>query len=137
MEVVNCMRDGMIYDWNLFEKLLDYSYEKCLFVNSECHPVLFSESPLNINANKEKLTEIMFEKYNVPAIILCNNAVLASLSYGCLTGLVLDSGATHTTAVPVLGGFPMSSALVNTPLGGNFISMKCRQFLNVCIIILI
>lgn len=30
MEVVNCMRDGMIDDWNLFEKLLDYSYAKCL-----------------------------------------------------------------------------------------------------------
>ena len=42
----------------------------------------------------------MFEKYNVPAFFLMKNAVLAAFASGRTGGLVLDSGATHTSAVP-------------------------------------
>ena len=30
---------------------------------------------------REKLTEIMFEKYNLPAFFLCKNAVLSAYPY--------------------------------------------------------
>ena len=53
----------------------------------------------NTRQKREKLTEIMFEKYNVPAFFLCKNAVLSAFANGRSTGLVLDSGATHTAAV--------------------------------------
>lgn len=47
----------------------------------------------------------MFEKYNIPAFFICKNAVLTAFSNGRPTGLVLDSGATYTTAVPVYDGY--------------------------------
>jgi len=40
----------------------------------------------NVRAKREKLTEIMFEKYNIPAFYLCKNAVLSA--YPCLALLV-------------------------------------------------
>lgn len=131
MEVVSYMKDGMIDDWDLFEKILDYSYSKCLQTDSQYHPVLFTESPLNIRAKREKLVELMFEKYNVPATFLGKNAILAAFSCGRSTGIVVDSGATHTSAVPVHDGYVIPSAIVKSPLGGDFISMQCRQFLKV------
>jgi actin-related protein len=133
-EVANYMKDGMIEDWELFEKVLDYTYAKCVQSESEFHPVLMSEAPWNIRAKREKLTELMFEKYNVPAFFLVKNAVLAAFANGRSTGLVVDSGATHTTAVPVLDGYVLSQAIVKSPLGGDYISMQCKQFLQVCII---
>ncbi|KAL4097230.1 hypothetical protein QTP88_022036 [Uroleucon formosanum] len=129
MEVVSYMKDGMIDDWDLFEKILDYSYSKCLQTESQYHPVLFTESPLNIRSKREKLVELMFEKYNVPATFLGKNAVLAAFSCGRSTGIVIDSGATHTSAIPVHDGYVIPSAIVKSPLGGDFISMQCRQFL--------
>lgn len=139
MEVVSYMKDGMIDDWDLFEKILDYSYSKCLQTESQYHPVLFTESPLNIRSKREKLVELMFEKYNVPATFLGKNAVLAAFSCGRATGIVVDSGATHTSAIPVHDGYVIPSAIVKSPLGGDFISMQCRQFLKVsiCIICLV
>lgn len=88
-------------NWDLFEKVLDYTYAKVVQSESEYHPVLFSESASNVRTNREKLTELMFEKYNVPAFFVVKNAVLAAFANGRSTALVVDSGATHTSAVPV------------------------------------
>ena len=51
------------------------------------------------------LTETMFEKFNIPAFFLCKNAVLSCFAHGRSTSLIVDSGATHTSAIPVHDGF--------------------------------
>lgn len=50
------------------------------------------------------MAELMFEKYKVPALYLGKNAALAAFANGRPTCLVVDSGATHTSAVPVHDG---------------------------------
>lgn len=129
MKVVNYMKDGMIDDWDLFEKVLDYAYDRCIQSESKYHPVLMSESPSNLRPKREKLMELMFEKYNVPAFFLVKNAVLSAFANGRVTALIVDSGATHTSAVPVHDGYVLSHAIVRSPLGGDYITMQCRQFL--------
>jgi len=47
------------------------------------------------------MTEIMFEKFNVPAFYLGIQAVLSLYSSGRTTGLVLDAGDGVTHTVPV------------------------------------
>lgn len=42
------MKEGMIEDWDTFEKVLDYSYEKCIKSEAQYHPVLFSEATVCI-----------------------------------------------------------------------------------------
>jgi len=42
---------------------------------------------------------------------------------------VLDSGATHTTAVPVYDGYVLSQAIVKSPLAGDFISHECKKLM--------
>lgn len=100
-EIQTYMKDGMIDNWDHFEKILNYTYARVVSSKSEYHPVLFSEASWNVRANREKLTELMFEKYNVPAFFVVKNAVLAAFANGRATALVVDSGATHTSAVPV------------------------------------
>uniref|UniRef100_A0A6M2DL07 Putative actin n=1 Tax=Xenopsylla cheopis TaxID=163159 RepID=A0A6M2DL07_XENCH len=128
-EVHSFMKDGMIENWDLFEKVLDYSYEKLIQSSSELHPVLFSESAWNVRNKREQLTELMFEKYNVPAYFLVKNAVLAAFSNGRSTALVIDSGASHTSAIPVQDGYVIQQAVVKSPLGGDYLGLQCRQYL--------
>lgn len=59
----------------------------------------------NLKEKREKLTELLFEKYDVPALFLCKNAVLSAFSVGRSTGLIVDSGASHTSAIPVHDGY--------------------------------
>lgn len=71
----------------------------------------------------------MFEKYKVPAFFLVKNAALAAFANGRATALVIDSGATHTTAVPVLDGYVISNAVVKSPLGGDYLILRARELL--------
>ena len=129
MDVSTYIKDGMIENWETFEQILDYSYDKIIKSESEQHPVLFSEAAWNQKPRREKLTEIMFEKYQVPAFFLVKNAVLAAFANGRSTGMVLDSGATHTSAIPVHEGYVLQQAIVKSPLAGDFLTMQCRQAL--------
>ena len=89
--------------------------ELCQFVNNACQVLIclskvklmyiFHHMQWNQKGRREKLTELMFEKYNVPAFFLVKNAVLAAFANGRSTGLVLDSGASHTSAIPVHEGY--------------------------------
>uniref|UniRef100_A0A1I8EF55 Actin n=1 Tax=Wuchereria bancrofti TaxID=6293 RepID=A0A1I8EF55_WUCBA len=119
-EIKSYMRDCMIDDWDIFEQLVDYSYSRILFSESQYQPVLFSEAAWNTKANREKLTELMFEKYNVPTFYVVKNAVL--YANGRTAGLILDSGATQTSAVPVFDGYCITHGFLDRSL-----SFYCRN----------
>jgi actin-related protein len=49
--------------------------------NPSDHPVLVTEPTWNTPANRERMAEIMFEEFNVPAFYIANTGVLnASVS---------------------------------------------------------
>jgi actin-related protein len=74
-----------------------------LRVDARDHPVMLTEPPFNPKKNREKMQEIMFEKYDVPALYIAIQAVLALYASGRTTGVVLDSGDGVTHTVPIYG----------------------------------
>uniref|UniRef100_A0A095AGB3 Actin-like protein 6A n=1 Tax=Schistosoma haematobium TaxID=6185 RepID=A0A095AGB3_SCHHA len=72
------------------------------------HPILFSEPSWNTKSKREKIAEILFEKFKVPAFYIAKNAALTCFANGRHTGLVLDCGAIHTSAVPVYDGLVLT-----------------------------
>ncbi|KHN82411.1 Actin-like protein 6B [Toxocara canis] len=51
---------------------------------------------------------------------------LFSFANGRTAGLILDSGASQTSAVPVYDGYCVSHAVVRSPVGGDLIAEQCR-----------
>ncbi|MBZ3884683.1 Actin-like protein 6B [Sciurus carolinensis] len=70
--------------------------------------------------------EVMSPLKNGMTVSLTNPSCV-SFANGRSTGLVLDSGATHTTAIPVHDGYVLQQGIVKSPLAGDFISMQCRE----------
>ena len=83
---------GIVTNWDALEELLHYTFYDKLRVEPELHPLLLTEPPLNPKSNREKMTQIIFETFNIPFFLLSLNAVLALFSTGRSTGLVIDSG---------------------------------------------
>lgn len=67
--------------------------------------ILLTEAPLNPKINREKMAEIMFEKFHFAAVRICAQATLALYSEGLLSGMVLDSGDGVTHLIPVFEGY--------------------------------
>ncbi|KAK6184521.1 hypothetical protein SNE40_001833 [Patella caerulea] len=129
MDMVSFLKDGMVDNWDVFEKVMDYTYERHIKSDADHHPVMMSEPAWNTREKRERMTEIMFEKYNVPAFFLSKSPVLSAFANGRSTALILDSGATHTSAVPVYDGYVLQHGIVKSPLAGDFVTVECRKMM--------
>ena len=127
-KVFNFMnKNGTIEDYTLYEKMVDDLLAESLHVEIKEHPILFSEPSLHNKDHRIKLTEFMFEKYNIPALFICKNAVLSAFSCGRSTCLVFDSGHSTTYAVPVHDGYALQKSLMKSDIAGDFITNLVRE----------
>ncbi|EDV21979.1 Actin-like protein 6A [Trichoplax sp. H2] len=129
MEMISPLKDGMIDDWDLFKELFDHTFANHIRSDPSVHPILMTEPAWNERGKREKLCELMFETYNVPAFYLCKSPVLAGFANGRYTGIILDSGAHHTSAIPIYDGYVLQQGIVKSPLGGDFVTAQCRSYL--------
>ncbi|XP_038071385.1 actin, muscle-like [Patiria miniata] len=109
---------GLVRDWDGLEKVWHHTFDNELRVPSEDHPVLLTEVPLSSNESREKMAQIMFETFNVPAFYLANQAKLSMCSSGRLTGMVVHVGHGVSYAVPVSEGFALKHATLRQDLAG-------------------
>ncbi|XP_030472098.2 actin-7-like [Syzygium oleosum] len=112
------MENGIVRDWEDMEKVWHHTFHDELRVNPEEHPVLLTEAALNPKANREKMAQIMFETFNVPALHVDVGAALSLYASGRTTGMVLDSGEGVTHTVPIYEGYKVDPSVSWLNLAG-------------------
>ena len=113
---------GIVSDWDLMEKVWEYCFSNELRVDPTEHKVLLTEAPMNPKANREKMTQLMFETFQVEGLYVAIQAVLSLYSNGRTTGMVCDSGDGVTHTVPVYEGYSIPHAVKKNYIAGRAIT---------------
>jgi actin-related protein len=116
--------------WDKMEKIFDsiFSHPK---INStpETQNILLSEASENGKDHRERMAEIMFEKYKVAGLYFSLQPVLSLYAQGRTTGLVLDVGHHLMQAVPVYEGFALNHAIHRSHFGGADLTEYMKEML--------
>merc|ERR1712093_309592 len=107
LQITYPLDNGIVHNWEDAEHVWNYTFFEKLKVDPKDCKILLTEPPMNPLANREKMVEVMFEKYGFKSAYISIQAVLVLYAQGLLTGVVVDSGDGVTHIVPVYDGFAL------------------------------
>jgi len=118
LKVIYPVDHGVVQDWEDMEKIWSHTFFNQLRAEPQEQAVMLTEAALNPKANRERMAQIMFESFHVPALYVSTQAVLSLYASGRTTGIVCDSGDGVTHVVPIFEGYAMPHAVLRINLAG-------------------
>lgn len=124
------MENGIIRSWDDMCHLWDYTFGKSkMNINPKECKILLTEPPMNPIKNREKMIEVMFERYQFSSAYVAIQAVLTLYAQGLLTGVVVDSGDGVTHICPVYEGYALPHLTKRLDIAGRDITRYLTKLL--------
>jgi hypothetical protein len=130
MEIEYPVQHGLVMDWTAMEHMWDFALRRHLKIPTAEHPLLISEVAYNTYDRRERLAQLAFEQFDVPAVFISKSPCLASFAQGRATSLVIDSGAGVTTVCAVSDGYVVQRSLVKTRVAGDALDTALERLIN-------
>jgi len=99
LEISYPVDKGIVQNWSDMEHLWNYTFSR-MGVGTEdmkTRRILLTEPPMNPKSNREKLLQVMFDKYEFEGVNISVQAVLTLYAQGLMTGVV---GSCRPPALP-------------------------------------
>ncbi|XP_072506811.1 uncharacterized protein [Notamacropus eugenii] len=120
---------GVVTDWDALEVLWNHIFYSKLCVAPEELAVLVADSPVSPCTNREKVVELLFECFGVPAMQTVHQALLTLYAYGRTTGLVMGSGHGTSYVAPIITGELAPLNIYRLDVAGKDLSEYLSQLL--------
>jgi len=115
--------NGLVVNWDDLEKLLHHTLYNELRQEPSESIFLIAEDPFTPAPNREKMTQILFEDLNVPAMAVIPAPVLSLASINLNSGLVWETGE-HSYCCVVEDGKVLKESLRNFGISGKEITAQ-------------
>jgi actin-related protein len=129
MEIRAVTKQSLVEDWDGLEKIWDYIFHQRLHIDPKDYPILYSVPPFATRDMREKIGELMFEKYQVPGLYLSKSAVLTAFAFGRSTALVFDAGHDMMSVTPVYEGYALKKHVMKQKLAGAYLNDQLESLL--------
>ena len=131
MDLQYPIQHGVAKSWDGMEKIWHYTFYNKLRVAPEEHAVLLTDCdlPFYPKANREKMTQIMFETFSVPAMYVAMQELLALYASGSTTGVVVNLGYNASNAVPIYDMCVLSKGIKRVDIGGESLTSYMMHIL--------
>ncbi|XP_029281735.1 actin-related protein 10 [Cottoperca gobio] len=105
----------------ILKEFIHLLYFRHLLVNPRDRRVVIIESILCPSHFRETLTKVFFKQFEVPSVVFAPSHLMAIMTLGINSALVMDCGHTETLVLPVYECTPILPAWEALPLGGKAI----------------
>ena len=122
LTLMHPVRNGIVVDWEAAELIWRHVLENDLRLDTQDHPLLFTDPPFNPASNREKLMEVAFESLHAPALYVASESVLSVYANGRVNGLVVDTGHGVSYTVPVFHGYNLPNGIQRLNLAGQHLT---------------
>ena len=112
------------------EKIWSHIFKNELKINPEEHNIILKEVINNPKYNKEKIAQIMFEKFKIKGLYIGNSGIFSSIYEGKTNSIICDSGDSITQIIPIYDGKIIQNCINKLYLGGNDIINYLIKLLN-------
>lgn len=120
---------GIVTDWDGMEKIWHCVFHDELRVDPEERAVLMTDAPFTPAVNRERMTQIIFETFNVPSFFVSSTATLALYASGATDGFVVECGDGISTCIPFHDGHPILANGIRTDIAGAAITEHLTRIL--------
>lgn len=109
LEISYPINEGIVESWDDLEALWAYTFHTKMGLPKDLsnHSVLITEAARNPKKNRQKMAEILFEKFGFGKVLFEIQALLSLMAEGETTGLVFDAGDGVSHCIPVFEGIPL------------------------------
>uniref|UniRef100_A0A3P9PM29 Actin related protein 10 n=1 Tax=Poecilia reticulata TaxID=8081 RepID=A0A3P9PM29_POERE len=105
----------------ILKEFIHILYFRHLLVNPRDRRVVIIESILCPSHFRETLTKVFFRQFEVPSVLFSPSHLMAVMTLGINSALVMDCGYTETLVLPIYECTPILPAWEALPLGGKAI----------------
>jgi actin-related protein 2 len=95
LEINYPLDNGIIRNWEDMEHLWNYTFGSKLGIEPKDHRIVLTEAPMNPTGNREKMLEIMFEKYGFKAVYVGVQAMLTLYAQGITLSFFVVNARVH------------------------------------------
>jgi centractin len=121
------IQNGKVKDFEALEKLWSYIFTNELKTKPESHNILLTESLFSSNSDRDKIAQIMFEKFSVFHICIEPQPLLTFHYSNKNSGLIVETGESYTQVIPIFEKFIIPQGIKFSNVSGSYLTNVTKE----------